>query len=415
MQYKLHALLAVTALGFGSLSLHAQTVASFENLTLPGTDTSYLEVIPPVDGTYSFETGNTKFYGKIDYGGGYQAQFNYSNRTDTVTPGYENMWAAVTGGGADGSDNYGITYAETDFSDFTQSPENGPKLTGTAAGHKVAGVYVTNSTVAYRWIKANYENGDWYKVIIRGYLNNVRTADSVEIMLAKYSATDTILVNTWEWVNLLPLGDVDSITFQTKSNVDVTPYYFAIDNLTTLDGDCPATKNIAAVSINENSATINWANSITGFTANYEIAVDQSATLAPTATAVPVTGATTYNAASLMPNTLYYAHVRSSCGNGSFSDWDTASLRTLQGTGIFNTGKNSFAVTLSPNPATDLLNIAAAIPVNAVVYSIEGKQLLAVTKAKQINIAGLPAGMYLLKLTDTAGKQSSTLRFTKNK
>lgn len=415
MQYKLHTLFAVAALGFGSLSLQAQTVASFEDLVLPATDTSFLEVIPAVDGIYPFETGNTKFYGKIEYGGFYQAQFNYSNRTDTVTPGYENMWAAVTGGGAEGSDNYGITYAETDFSDFTQSPENGPKLTGAAAGNKVAGLYMTNTTVAYRWIQANYETGDWYKVIIRGYLNNVRTQDSVEIMLAKYSATDTILVNTWEWVNLLPLGNVDSITFQTKSNVDVTPYYFAIDNLTTLDGDCPATKNIAAVSINENSATINWANSVAGFTADYEIAVDQSATLAPTATAVPVTGATSYNATPLIPNTLYYAHVRSSCGDGSFSDWDTASFRTLQTTGIFNTNKNTFAVTLSPNPATDLLNIAAAIPVNAVVYSIEGKELLSVAKAKQIDIASLPAGMYILRLTDTAGTQSSTLRFAKNK
>ena len=414
MQYKLPLILALSMLTIGSVSTEAQTISTFDDVTLPGADTSFLEVLPAVDGIYPFETGNTKFYGKIDYGGTYQAQYNYSNRTDTVNPGYDNQWAAIAGEGADHSANYGVAYAETDWNNFFQSVENGPKLTGAAANHKVSGVYVTNTTVAYRWIQENYSTGDWYKLTVRGYLNNVRTSDSVVITLANYSASDTTLINRWQWVNLLPLGNVDSLTFQTSSSDSYTPYYFAIDNLTTMDGVCPVAQNIAAVSINENSATINWTNSIAGFTTDYQVAVDQSATLAPTAAATTVSN-NTYSATGLSNNTVYYAHVRSSCDDGGFSAWDTATFKTLQGTGIFQTNPNNLQLSISPNPSTDFITLHTGIAVNAIVYSIEGKELLQVNQAKTINISSLPRGVYVLKVTDagSTGKQT-TLRFTKN-
>lgn len=414
MQYKLPVILALSMLTIGSVITKAQTVATFDDVTLPGADTSFLEVLPAVDGIYTFETGNTKFYGKIDYGGTYQAQYNYANRTDTVNPGYDNQWAAITGEGAEHSANYGIAYAESDWNNFFQSSEIGPKLTGNAATHKVSGVYITNTTVAYRWIQQNYSTGDWFKLTVRGYLNNVRTGDSVVITLASYTANDTILVNNWQWVNLLPLGDVDSLTFQTSSSDSYTPYYFAMDNLTTMDGVCPVAQDIAAVSINENSATINWTNSVAGFTPDYEVAVDQSATLAPTAAATTVSG-NTYNAAGLSNNTVYYAHVRSSCDDGGFSAWDTATFKTLQGTGIFQNNAHDLQLSISPNPATDIVTLHAGIAVNAVIYSIEGKELLQVNQAKTINISALPKGVYLLKVADAGGTgKQTTVRFTKN-
>lgn len=414
MQYKLPITLALSMLTFGSISTQAQTVATFDDVTLPGADTSFLEVLPAVDGIYPFETGNTKFYGKIDYGGSYQAQYNYSNRTDTVNPDYDNQWAAITGRGAELSANYGIAYTESDFSNFFQSTESGPKLTGDAAGHRVAGVYITNTTVAYRWIQENYGTGDWYKLTVRGYLNNVKTEDSVVITLASYTANDTTLVNNWQWVNLLPLGDVDSITFQTSSSDSYTPFYFALDNLTTLDGVCTPPQNIVAVNINENSATINWEEGIGGLTTNYEVAVDQSPTLAPTAV-VAYPASSIYNATGLSNNTQYYAHVRAVCGNAQFSTWDTAAFKTLQGTGIFQTNANNLQISISPNPAADYLTLHTGIAVHAAVYSIEGKELLQINNAKKINISSLPSGIYLLKVADVAGTGKQTiLRFTKN-
>lgn len=413
MTYKLPTLFTAALLGFSSLQMNAQTVATFDDLTLPGTDTSYLEVIPAANGIYPFQSGNAKFYGKLDYGGSYQAQFNYSNRTDTLTQGYENQWAAITGKGYNNSANYGIAYAESDMSNFFQSVENGPKLTGAAAGHKVSGVYITNTTVAYRWIKNNFTAGSWYKVTIRGYLNNAKVGDSVVVTMANYGSTDTTLLNTWQWVNLLPLGNVDSVTFQTSSSNSFTPYYFAIDNFTTLDGICPDAQNIIASSVNENSATATWTNSVPGFTNNYEVAIDQSATLAPTATTSSVTSPS-YTKNGLSPNTQYYIHVRTICGGGSFSAWDTASFKTLQSTGIFNGQKNELQLSISPNPATDVLVLNSALPVNAVVYSIEGKMLLQADNATRISVAALPAGVYLLRVTDKAGTgKQATLRFTK--
>jgi hypothetical protein len=424
MQYKLPITLALSMLTIGSISTQAQTVATFDDITLPGADTTYLESVTGPDGIYTYQSGNAKFYGKKDFGGTYESNFNCSNHTDTVTPGFANMWSNITGKGVLNSGNFGIAYVETDYS-ITAMPTIpvGVKLTGSAAGHQVAGAYLTNSVYAYRYMLDNnfYDNENhWFKLVIRGYLNNVQSADSIIFTLADYSTTGTpILVNTWQWANLTSLGNVDSLTFDLISS-DAgtfginTPTYFAIDNLITLDGVCPVAHNIAAISINENSATINWTNSVTEFTPDYEVAVDQSATLAPTATAVTVSNSS-YNATSLSNNTVYYAHVRSSCDDGGFSTWDTASFKTLQGTGIFQTNPNNLQLSISPNPATDHITLHTDIAVHAVVYSIEGKELLQINNAKTISISSLPTGVYLLKVTDATGTgKQTTLRFTKN-
>ena len=412
-------------LTLGSISTHAQTVSTFDDVTLPGTDTTYLESVTGPDGVFTYQSGNAKFYGKKDFGGTYESNFNCSNHTDTVTPGFVNMWSNITGKGTLNSNNYGIAYVETDYSlaTYPTIPVS-VKLTGDAAGHQVAGAYFTNSVYAYRYMLDSnfYDNGNhWFKLVIRGYQSNVQSADSVIFTLADYSVTGTpVLVNTWQWADLTSLGNVDSLTFDLISS-DAgtfginTPTYFAIDNLTTLDGICPMPQNIAAVSINENSATINWEEGFTGLTTNYEIAVDQSPTLAPTGTIAYPTN-TTYNATGLSNNTLYYAHVRAVCGNAQFSAWDTASFKTLQGTGIFQTNANTLQLSISPNPATDHITLqTTGIVVNAVVYGIEGKELLKVNQAKTIDISSLPAGVYLLKVTDANGTgKQATLRFTKH-
>jgi hypothetical protein len=424
MQYKLPITLALSMLTLGSISTQAQTVSTFDDVTLPGTDTTYLESVSGPDGIYTYQSGHATFYGKKGFGGTYYANFNCANHTDTVTPGYLNMWSNITGKGVLNSGNYGIAYVETDYSLATAPTiPVSVKLTGSAAGHLVAGAYFTNSVYAYRYMLDNnfYDNGNhWFKLVIRGYLNNTQSADSVIFTLADYSTTGTpVLVNTWQWANLTSLGNVDSLTFDLISS-DAgsfginTPAYFAIDNLTTLDGVCPMPQNIAAVSVNENSATINWDDGFTGLTTNYEIAVDQSPTLTPTGTVAFPTNST-YDATGLSGNTQYYAHVRAVCGNAQFSDWDTAAFKTLQGTGIFQTNPNSLQLSISPNPATDHITLHAGIAVNAVIYSIEGKELLQVNNAKTINISALPTGVYLLKVTDATGTgKQTTLRFTKN-
>jgi hypothetical protein len=419
MEYKLPMILAASLLTASTLT--AQTVATFDDITLPTPDTTYLETQSGPDGVYTFQSGHAKFYGKKDFGGTYYANFNCSNHTDTVTPGFLNMWSNIAGKGAENSANFGTAYVETDYAAPTPvTIPVGVKLTGTAAGHQVAGAYFTNSVYTYRYILDNnfYDNNNhWFKLVVRGYLNNVKSADSVIFTLADYSGSGTpVLVHTWEWTNLTSLGNVDSLTFDLISS-DAgmfginTPTYFAIDNLTTLDGVCPVPQNIAAVSINENSATINWTSGVTGFSSSYEVAVDQSSALAPTATATTVATAT-YSTAGLAANTQYFAHVRASCTDGGFSAWDTAAFKTLGNTGIFQPQANNLEVSLSPNPATDHITLKAGVAVNAAVFSIEGKEMIRVANASTLNINVLPAGMYFVKITDGRGNQS-TLRFVK--
>ena len=412
MTYKLPTLITATLLVLSATPVKAQTVSSLDDLTLPAANTDYATSLAAPQ-QYSFQSGLVTYHGVLESWGGYGA-FNYTNIVDTVTNSFTNDKAAITGAGFDQSANYGIAYLS---SDWPANPDKsiliGAKLEGAAAGGKVAGMYVTNSTWTYHYMKTSYQNGDWFKLTVRGYLNNTEVSDSVQMTLGSVATGDTMLIKNWQWLNLTSLGNVDSLTFQITSSDEYTPFYFAFDNLTTLDGICPEAQNIAATSVNENSVTITWDESLNGVTTNYEVAVDQSPTLAPTATATTVSN-TTYSQNGLAANTQYYAHVRASCDNGTFSAWDTATFKTLQGTGIFQTQRSDLSVSISPNPATDILTLHSRIAVNAAVYGVEGKELLNITNATRIDISSLPAGVYLLKVTDMDGTgKKAMLRFTK--
>lgn len=412
MTYKLPKLITAALLSLGIAQTNAQTVSTLDDLTLPGADTDYATSLPSAQ-SYSFQSGLVTYYGVLESWGGYGG-FNYTNVVDTLTNSYTNDKAAITGSGYDQSENYGVVYLAADYPAHPeQSVPLGVTLEGAAAGNKVAGMYITNSTWAYHYMKTTYGDGDWYKLIVRGYLNGTESADSVTYMLGSVATGDTVLLKHWQWLDLTVLGDVDSLGFQVRSSDDFTPFYFAFDNLTTLDGLCPEVKDIAATSLNENSATLTWGNNIGGgFTTNYEVAIDQSATLAPTATASTVSDAT-YSQNGLTPNRVYYAHVRTACEDGSFSAWDTASFKTLPTTGIFGQRNNGLQVSLSPNPATRSLSLHSTIPVNAVVYSLEGKVMLQISNAGTIDISMLPAGVYLLNVSDQKGLGQNTLRFVK--
>ncbi|WP_118976180.1 DUF4465 domain-containing protein [Taibaiella koreensis] len=411
MTYKLQSLLAAALFTMGAAGVNAQTVSTLDDLTLPGANTDYATSLPSAQ-QYVFTSGRVTFHGVLESWGGY-GQFNYSNVVDTITSGFGNDKAAMTGIGYNNSANYGVAYAPADWPTHPdQSLLIGARIEGNTNASRAVGMYVTNTTYAYRYIQDNYRDGDWYKLIVRGYRNHVQVTDSATYTLASYTATDTVLRKTWEWMDLTALGNVDSLSFQVVSSDEFTPFYFAFDNFT-VDSICPEPKNLAATSVNENSATITWISGLTGVTPDYEIAVDQSATLAPTATTVTVT-APTYSKTGLSSNTLYYVHVRAACGSGAFSNWDTASFKTLPGTGIFNAQPNTLQLSLSPNPATHVINLNSDMALDATVYSIEGKVLLTATRTRQIDISTLPAGLYLLKATDAAGTgRQATLRFTK--
>ncbi len=255
-----------------ALPLSAQTTATFEALDL-GAD-HYLNNAGTAGG---FSDGNlflpNDFNEQFDSWSGWAI----SATTDTETPGYLNQYSAITGQGQDGSSNYAVTYAP--FPNFTSTLH----LTGPAAGGVVEGFYITNGTYPYLSMlegdgfakKFGGETGDdpdFYRLTIRKYLNGVLSTDSIDFYLADYRFSDNsqdYIVNTWEYVDLSPLGNADSLLF-TLASSDVgaagvnTPTYFCIDNLTTRDMPVAVQDEVldATVSVFPNPATdyltISW-------------------------------------------------------------------------------------------------------------------------------------------------------------
>lgn len=236
---KIYAICAATTLAF---AINAQTVSTFETLSVP-TD-SFISPKLITDGY--FDNGNVRFSSVWDtaYGGYWSKGFAPSSKTDKTTAGFTNIYSASTGSGYS-SANYAIGKGGA-----------GVKLTGNAVGKAVKGFYVTNTTYANLSMKngdqfakkfggASGNDADYFLLTVKGFNNGVVKSDTVNFYLADFRFSDNnqdYVLDTWAWVNLQSLGDVDSLTFKLSSTDNDstygmnTPNYFALDNFTTGDG-----------------------------------------------------------------------------------------------------------------------------------------------------------------------------------
>lgn len=268
-------LLTAGLLAAASFSATAQTVADFENLTLPGTDTAYINYSAP--GTdVGFSSGLAYFPTVYDTSSGYSYWsygFAYSNIKDSVTQALSGQYNARPGGAFSGN-NYVVAYGA--FNDI--------RLTGAAQGNGISGVYVTNNNYAYYSMlngdgfakkfgdttgtNSGLPQGtypDYYKMIFRGYRNGTLTTDSVEFYLADYRAANAAadyIVKDWKWVSLTSLGRVDSVNIQLRSSDSSpwginTPAYFCLDNFTTNETLGVVNNAVAALKIYPNPAVEN--------------------------------------------------------------------------------------------------------------------------------------------------------------
>lgn len=236
---------------FVSTFLIAQTVSTFESLVLA--PNSYWD---GSDLSGGFGSGNAYFLNDYDTTFFAWSGFTYSNMTDSTTPGWGNQYSAVAGSGYNGSANYAVAdeYGNAKVT-----------LTGSAAGKLVNGFYVTNNTYAYLSMRdgdlfskkfggATGTDADWFKLTAKGWLNGTLKNASVEFYLADFRSADSTLdyiVKDWRWVNLQPLGNVDSLQFFLSSSDTGqwgmnTPAYFCIDNFATADA-----VNVAPVAAND--------------------------------------------------------------------------------------------------------------------------------------------------------------------
>lgn len=187
-------------------------------------------------------------------------------------------------------------------------------------------------------------------------------------------------------------SDWDTISFRTLSN-------------------CIGTNTLFVGNVNSTSADVSWSGIATA--ADYDVAVDQSPTLAPTGTVVNQ-ATTQYSAASLTPNTLYYAHVRAHCGGNDRAAWDTISFRTLNAPNNINRVVQAKEITLYPNPVTSILQVQSPIMLQGEVYSMDGRLLMTIDNTeKGIDFSHISSGVYIVKLIDAEGKLLKTQRIVR--
>ena len=220
-------------------NLNAQTVATFDDLSLPidsfwnGSDMSG-----------GFMNGKTHFYNSYDSQYSSWSGFAYSSKKDSLTPGFANMYSSANGKGYANSDTYAVAYV----SSFGTTSLG---LTAEAKGKVVDGFYINNGTFSYQSMlngdayakKFSSHDTDWFRVRTYGYFNGNMT-DSVDFYLADFrfaDSTNAYIIKDWTWYDLSSLGNVDSLVFKMSSS-DIgswgmnTPAYFCMDNFKTMDG-----------------------------------------------------------------------------------------------------------------------------------------------------------------------------------
>ena len=232
-------LLSLSVLALG-LNATAQTVADFESPLLPKADTAYINYDKPGKDV-GFTSGLAHFPCVYDtaWGGLWNSGFAYSNMRDSVTGDYTNLYSAKTAIGFSSSSQYAVA----------NGSNNMVHLMGAAIGKPVNGFYVTNNTYAYNsmrdgdmFAKKFYgSDSDFFRLDIFAYSKGAISKDSVSYYLADFrhkDSADNYIVNDWQWVDLLKLGNADSLMFRLASS-DVgsfgmnTPAFFCMDNFIT--------------------------------------------------------------------------------------------------------------------------------------------------------------------------------------
>lgn len=386
----------------------SQTVATFENLTL-APDTFW----NGSDLSGGFASGNAYFANDYDTTYASWSGFTYSNRTDSTASGWTSQYNAITGKGYNSSANYAVA------DDYGNAKV---RLTGSAAGKIVKGFYITNNTYAYYSMRdgdmfakkfggTTGTDADWFKVTALGWLNGVLKSVSAEFYLADFRSADSTqdyIVKTWQWFNLQPLGNVDSIQFYLSSSDTGqfgmnTPAYFCMDNFTTTD-----VPNAAPVAAND-EYFITYAQD----TAFAVLSNDFDTTATPltvTVTAGPlITGAV---ATVGTDNRIYYTPAT------GISATDTVDYRVCDDAGLCATARvivhiygltgieetETASVKIYPNPFTNVLNIQVTEGQKAELFDASGQLFGAVNLqvTNTINTGDLATGVYFLKVSGAA-------------
>jgi hypothetical protein len=170
----------------------------------------------------------------------------------------------------------------------------------------------------------------------------------------------------------------------------------------TLSSSCPPVSGLTASAITLTSATVSWT-AVTSGSMGYQYVIDNIVT-DPTGSGTNTT-ATSTSPTGLTSATTYYAHVRDSCGVGSFSVWTTIPFTTLSSscnavTGLTATGITSSGATLNWTMASGAVAstyVVDVLPADPVISGVA-------TTTSTAAISGLSGSTtYYAHVRDTCG------------
>ena len=281
-------------------------------------------------------------------------------------------------------DNYS-TYTFT-----TDCSGSGPATCDVPTGLSVAAASITQTTATATWTAGGTETA-WnvaYKPVA-----------STNWQTAIVSAT------TYPMSNLTPNTQYE-IRVQASCGDNVTSDWTTSVTFTTLDNEtptCPAPTGLTAT-VDHTDVTLTWQqepNTATEWQINYRLATESNWSTVTATT-------TTYTLTDLTANAQYVANVVAHCTNGLTSD--ESNTVTFETNNIGVEDYLNKAVTLYPNPATEMVSVAvsdANIMITGVeVYNVYGQLINTIVSTEnplRINVSGLADGMYYVRVTTDNG------------
>jgi hypothetical protein len=216
--------------------------ATFENLNLPFGQ-AYWNRGSKVF-TEEYITRTLKFPSEFTVSPSYNywsSGYAISNSTDSITEGFTNLYSSANGKGAENTSNYAVSNGNNYFIS--------PYVGIADVGMRAKGIWINNATYPYfsmlkgdgfgkKFGGQSGNDSDYFRVIIKSKRREFMNKDSVVFYLADYRNSDNskdYIIKDWTYVDLLKLGEFDTIFFQLESS-DLgqfgmnTPAFFCIDN-----------------------------------------------------------------------------------------------------------------------------------------------------------------------------------------